>query len=304
MPMPIPLAAFVTICTITLTGCGESDSATSGNQSSAATNEPAGAKCPACLADAEADDESGTEHVCRVNAKVAAEKPAIAEQSSTPADAEPDPSLPAEPIQISPDPAILQTIVGARPNLNYEFINQDGRTVIPAQYKGKTLVVTSFYTSCPIEEMCPRLTADMGWLARQIPDEMRDDIRLIMISFDPAKDSPEVMKAFGRMRGVDYEVTDLLTGDVENIKAILGDELHVDIEVNPMTNAITTHAMMIQIINPDGYIVVERTANHTESIQMVAQEMVRAATMPFTLPDEAEASEAGSNPTTSTVPGG
>ncbi|NOG53731.1 MAG: SCO family protein [Planctomycetes bacterium] len=291
-----------------LAGCGQSDEnqsqgssstsvdvATAGQEGeSTDTADGSSAKCPACLEEEAGHDASGQEHVCRVDSEAAAAAPPDTSVIDKVASAESGVPGIVEAIQISPDPAILQTIVGAQPDLDYNFVNQDGQAVNLSAYKGKTLVITSFYTSCPIDEMCPRLTADMGWLAGQIPDEMREDIRLIMISFDPSKDSPEVMKAFGRMRGVDYEVTDMLTGDVENIKAILGEELMVDIEVNPLTNAITTHAMMVQVINPDGYIVVERTANHTESIELVAQEMVRAASMPY-VPSDEQQTEADEN---------
>ncbi|MFG0328721.1 MAG: SCO family protein [Phycisphaerales bacterium] len=196
-------------------------------------------------------------------------------------------------IQTSIDPDVLETLIGTRPNLDLEFTNQDGEPVRLGDFEGETLVITTIYTSCPIPDMCPRLTADMAWLARQVPSELEDDIHFLLISFDPQRDTPAALKAYGESRGIVFEHTDLLRADIDTTRTLIRDELQIPLSIDPMTNQIVTHAMMIHVINPDGFIVVERTAKSTEAVELVAREMVRAATLPFTPPAESSGASDG-----------
>lgn len=282
---------------VVASGCGDSSSSAQNDKN--VKEEPTtetkaeGAKCPACVAaeEDEADNKAGNifegdteitdDNKTVIKGRVIV-SPIIDEESQTEDESVTHEIVKHEAIQLSPDPAIVETIVGKKPNLDFDFINQKGnKKNISKDYPGKVLVITSMYTSCPKAEMCPRLTSDMAWLARQIPDELRDSIQLILVSFDPVQDIPPVLKAFGTARGVDFEVTDMLTGDIHDVRQLLEFELEVPIDLEPYTNVITAHAMMVHVINADGYIVAERTANVTQSIELIAKEMVRAVEIPF-----------------------
>lgn len=185
-------------------------------------------------------------------------------------------------IQLGVDDKIAGTIIGEKPNLDLTFTNQDGKEVNLAQsYPGKVLVISTIYTSCPLPDMCPRLTADFANLAGEMPDELKDYVQFILVSFDPQRDTPEVLKAFGQQRGIDFEHTDLLRGDIDQTQKLMEDSLQIPLEVNPETNMIVTHAMMLDIINRDGYIVVERTVSTSKPMEDVKDETVRAVLLPF-----------------------
>jgi len=283
-------------------GCdrSEPEAATATTAAAAATTmkeqEASGeASCPLCLEEDE-QQEAAERHGDRVDIAAAAAQTAVAkpveaalagngnrtaEDDGTP-DAAAEPAPAGGPIQAAPDSNITMSLIGRKPNLDLEFTRQDGETINLAEaWEGKTIVLSSIYTSCPIATMCPRLTADFGWLSRQIPGRLREDIRLVLVSFDPMRDTPAGMKAYGDANGVDFRTTDMLVGDVEDVKDLLINQLEVPIDVDPFSNAITNHAMMIHVLNPEGYVVVERTATNDASIRQVAREMVLAATMPF-----------------------
>lgn len=263
-------------------GCDTESSDASAD--AAATTDESGVACPECLTDEEQADAAERHSRIDLNAIAdAVEQEAADAEATLDTSAEPvASSLNAVQIQLTPDPNISETIIGEKPNLDYTFTNQDGETInLAKDYAGKTLVITSIYTSCPLPNMCPRITSDFATLGASIPSSLRDDVRLILISFDPQRDTPEVLKAYGTSRAVDLEVTDLVVSDVETIKSLLLDELQVPIDVNPLTNEIMNHAMLVHVINPDGYIVVERTASTGESMKHLAEEVIRAATLPF-----------------------
>ena len=167
------------------------------------------------------------------------------------------------------------------PNLDLIFTNQDGETVnIAKSYPGKVLVISTIYTSCPMPDMCPRLTADFSGLADSVPDELKDFVQFLLVSFDPKRDTPEVLKAFGEQHGVDFNHTDLLCAPIEQTEALMDDALQIPLDVNPETNTIITHAMMLDVINRDGYVVVWRTVATSEPMGVIGDEIVRAVLLP------------------------
>lgn len=85
--------------------------------------------------------------------------------------------------------------------LNDLLIDQDGRPFALAQRRGKPQLVTLFYTSCPY--MCP-LIIDTGLgidHALSAPEKAK--LQLLMVSIDPARDSPIALKAMLAKRKLD-----------------------------------------------------------------------------------------------------
>lgn len=264
-----------------MTGC-DTESQDPAPDAKATSGEESGVACPDCLDDEEKADAAGRHSRIDLNAIADAVEQEATEDAAASNTVDNSPSLAPVQIQLAPDENISETLIGEKPNLDLTFTNQDGETInLATDYANKTLVITSIFTSCPLPNMCPRITSDFATLGASIPSSLRDDIRLILVSFDPQRDTPEVLKAYGTTRGVDFEVTDLVVADVETIKTLLLDELQVPIDVNPLTNEIMNHAMLVHVISADGYIVVERTAATGASMKHLAEEVIRAATLPF-----------------------
>jgi cytochrome oxidase Cu insertion factor (SCO1/SenC/PrrC family) len=110
----------------------------------------------------------------------------------------------------------------------------------------------------------------------------------VLISFDPLNDTPEVLKAFGRRHGLDLDRIDLLVSDVETIKRLMVRELEIPISIDVENDSFANHALMVHVINKDGYVVVERTAQSSARISMLLDEAMRAAEMVFTPPDNGQ----------------
>jgi protein SCO1/2 len=85
-----------------------------------------------------------------------------------------------------------------------EFILQDanGNVVSLASLSGKVVVLWFIYASCP--DVCPlqseALAAVQG-MVNQTP--MRDLVRFIAITTDPANDGPDVLASYGKAHGLD-----------------------------------------------------------------------------------------------------
>jgi protein SCO1/2 len=86
---------------------------------------------------------------------------------------------------------------------DFTMTGQDGETFRLSDLKGKVVVITFIYTRCPLPDFCPRMDQKFSELAQHIATfpSRSQSIRLISLSFDPEHDTPEVLRAHGRIRG-------------------------------------------------------------------------------------------------------
>jgi protein SCO1/2 len=82
---------------------------------------------------------------------------------------------------------------------DFKLINQNGKNISLHQYRGQTLLLTLIYTRCPFPDFCPRVSHEFAAIDRQIrSDPTRyGKTHLLSISFDPAHDTPKVLRAYG-----------------------------------------------------------------------------------------------------------
>jgi protein SCO1/2 len=83
---------------------------------------------------------------------------------------------------------------------NVALVDQDGRPFRLADLRGRPVAVTFVFTRCPMPDFCPLLmtkfAAAQALLLKQ--PALASGTFLLTISFDPAHDTPEVLRAFGR----------------------------------------------------------------------------------------------------------
>lgn len=86
-------------------------------------------------------------------------------------------------------------------NLGSVWEKQDGSKISFIDLKGKVIVTTMIFTSC--KTACPRLTAEMKKIAKEVGKVDPDNIEYLLISIDPKTDTPEVMKAYLKTHQLD-----------------------------------------------------------------------------------------------------
>lgn len=82
---------------------------------------------------------------------------------------------------------------------DFTFLNQNGRRVHFRHYRGKTVLLTFVYTRCPFQTYCPLMTRNFADINNQLAGNAALDAKthLLTLSFDPAHDTPAVLKAYG-----------------------------------------------------------------------------------------------------------
>lgn len=101
---------------------------------------------------------------------------------------------------------------------SFTMVNQDSTTVqFPQDFNGDILVVGFIYTHCP--DVCPVITAKLSNINNQL--ENNDGVHFAEISFDPARDTPSVLKKYMQSFNLDPEKFTMLTGDSVTVDSAL-----------------------------------------------------------------------------------
>jgi protein SCO1 len=82
---------------------------------------------------------------------------------------------------------------------DFKLVNQSGKHISLHQYRGETLLLTLIYTRCPFPDYCPRVSHEFAEIDRDVGSDpgKYGNPHLLSISFDPAHDTPKVLRAYG-----------------------------------------------------------------------------------------------------------
>ena len=137
--------------------------------------------------------------------------------------------------------------------LDASWTDDAGRPFALAELRGRPVVLAMFFTSCGYA--CPRIVADMGRIRATLPAAVRDRARFVLVSFDDARDSVEVLHAYRRQHELDSTNWILLRGapdDIRELAAVLGLKYRRD------AAGMFEHSNLITVLNGAGEIVHQR----------------------------------------------
>ena len=69
------------------------------------------------------------------------------------------------------------------------------------QLQGKVQVLAMVYTTC--ESACPIIVSLMQHIEAALPLELRSQVGFVLVTFDPARDTPAVLSAYSARMGLD-----------------------------------------------------------------------------------------------------
>lgn len=140
---------------------------------------------------------------------------------------------------------------------DFALTNQNGKRIRFGDYRGKTLLVTFFYTRCNLSDYCPRMNSNLEQVDKELAKDpnLYAKTHLISISFDPAHDTPTVLRSYGaayteRYVKEDFRHWEFATAQPKELKP-LADFFAVYYE--PDATSIT-HSLSTAVIGPDGTI--------------------------------------------------
>lgn len=145
--------------------------------------------------------------------------------------------------------------------IDFTLTNQDGKPVSPKDFEGKSWALTFIYSECPLPEFCILMSKNFSDLANEIAenDELKDKVRLLSISFDPKRDTPEKLKSYGLgylgkdSKAKDFKIWQLAVGKDEKVKKI-ADFFGLRYEVDEKDKTQFAHSLRTVAISPEGKV--------------------------------------------------
>ncbi len=105
-------------------------------------------------------------------------------------------------------------------NLQVPVEDQFGEITGLDRYKGQPVLITMFYASCP--HVCPMLISTIKLTESKLSDEERADLRVLTISIDPKRDTPEKLRETIERHSVDASRWSMVRPDPGDLRTIAG----------------------------------------------------------------------------------
>jgi protein SCO1/2 len=143
---------------------------------------------------------------------------------------------------------------------DFSLTNQDGKRISMKNFRGKALAITFIYAKCPLPDYCIKMSTNFSDAANQVmsdPD-LKDKIRLLSISFDPARDTPEKLKQYGagyygKDVQPDFNLWQLAVGKDAEVRKI-ADFFGLRYTVDETDKTQINHSLRTAVISPDGKV--------------------------------------------------
>jgi cytochrome oxidase Cu insertion factor (SCO1/SenC/PrrC family) len=144
-----------------------------------------------------------------------------------------------------------------KPAMDFSLIDQTGRKITLSQLKGKFVLLGFVYAHC--KTMCPMTIHDL----KEAQTMMSVPSEVLMVTMDPASDTPDNLPAMAKDWGLSADVH-ILSGPIDDVKKVLKDCAML-FEKDAAGDI--GHAGLTYIIDPSGQITY--TLNHASSVTML-----------------------------------
>jgi protein SCO1 len=159
---------------------------------------------------------------------------------------------------------------------DFSFTDCNGQTVSKQDLLGKPFVIAFVFTLC--RGPCPNVTAQM----REIQDRLKDyDFNLVTLTVDPARDTAETLRQYGKDQGANFDRWKFLTGDQTEIYGSIQNSFKMPVQ--ELTGAERQpgfeilHSTNIMLVDATGRVVGKYNAQKDEEMAKLRREIRRIA---------------------------
>jgi protein SCO1 len=149
-------------------------------------------------------------------------------------------AAPVPPVQELPGDSIYR--------LDPHLVDQSGHVVSLASMRGAPVIASMFYSSCDM--VCPLIFETIKQTRLTLAASLRERVKVLMVSFDPARDSVQRLKETADEHGCDWHWTLARASepDVRQLAAVLG------IQFRQLPSGAFNHSTAILVLDAQGRI--------------------------------------------------
>ena len=166
--------------------------------------------------------------------------------------------LHAGPAATTPSASIYQ--------LEAALTNQEGGNHGLDVYRGHPVLITMFYASCPAA--CPLIIDTLRATEKDLTPAQRADLRVLMISIDPERDTAAALKSLAETRRIDTARWTLARTDAATVRTIAA---LLNLQYRKLPDGEYNHSTVIALLTPEGEIEASSSKLGTPDAALLAQ---------------------------------
>jgi protein SCO1/2 len=133
---------------------------------------------------------------------------------------------------------------------DFTLTSQSGDRVHFVDLRGEVVLVSFIFTTC--NGSCPATTHRMGQVQQELKTRgLLDNVRLISITLDPARDTPDVLRNYMRLYDADPATWTFLTGPPNGVQKVIK---AWGMWARPAANGQLDHPSRIFLVDPRGKV--------------------------------------------------
>jgi protein SCO1 len=133
--------------------------------------------------------------------------------------------------------------------LSVPLTDQNGRDFQLAELRGQPVLISMFYTSC--DAVCPMIFETLRLTLARLSEREGRRVRVVLVSFDPARDTVSALKQAAVAHGTDarWTLARATEADARQIAAVLG------VQYRRLASGEFNHSSEIVLLDTEGRIV-------------------------------------------------
>ncbi len=139
----------------------------------------------------------------------------------------------------------------AKPAPDFTLTNQFGERVSLSDFRGRVVVISFLYTSCPT--VCPAITQNFIRAMDELGDSVGRDVVFVAVSVDPERDTVERVREYSEKRGLLHR-WQYLTGERAELEKVWKDyNIYVNVSwQDDYGNYLVDHTATAIIVDKEG----------------------------------------------------
>lgn len=137
-------------------------------------------------------------------------------------------------------------------HLDAALTDQSGKQIGLDVQHGHPVLVTMFYANCPMT--CPMLIDTLRAIERAVPQSQGSNLRVLMLSIDAQRDTPETLRQLAGRRRMDLSRWTLARTDPATVRKIAA---LLNVQYRQLPDGNYNHSNVISLLSPHGEIVAQ-----------------------------------------------
>jgi protein SCO1/2 len=145
------------------------------------------------------------------------------------------------------------------------WTSDEGRPVRLAELAGRIQLLAMMFTSCP--SVCPTFVREIVSLDRVLSPKLRERTHVVLVSIDPDRDTPDVLRRYRERMRLDRERFTLLRGaasDVRELAQVVG------VAYAKTEGAEIAHTQLVTVLDASGEVVHQQTGVTEDRERLIA----------------------------------